>query len=211
MELPFELHKKIVNFLTSLPNIHDSNNQRALIYSAGLGELQAQIPFGSSSAQFFQVMINILINYGNLSDGRNAFNALLEATKIYVGQDRQNYCDGLIQELRAVQEMSSRPGATSEKQKRPISYTLRPQVRHFVNREHIREQLKVDLRDKQKVIIAVDGLAGIGKTSLAAKIAEEVEDEFTGIYWTKCTPETDLDQLLSELAYFLGEHDDHTA
>lgn len=94
--------------------------------------------------------------------------------------------------------------------KRPISYSLRPQVRHFVNREKMREQLRVDLRDEQKVIVVVDGLAGIGKTSLAAKVSEEVEEEFTGIYYTKCTPETDVDQLLAELAYFLGEYGDHT-
>lgn len=94
--------------------------------------------------------------------------------------------------------------------KRPITYSLRPQVKHFVNREKMREQLRVDLRDEQKVIVVVDGLAGIGKTSLAAKVAEEVEDEFSGIYYTKCSSETDVDQLLAELAYFLGEYGDHT-
>lgn len=94
--------------------------------------------------------------------------------------------------------------------KRPITYSLRPSVKHFVNREKMRERLKADLRDKQKVIIVVDGLPGIGKTSLAAKVAEEVEDEFAGIYYTKCSQNTDLDQLLAELAYFLGEHGDNS-
>ncbi|XOF33416.1 MAG: caspase, EACC1-associated type [Candidatus Electrothrix sp. YB6] len=104
----------------------------------------------------------------------------------------------------------SSPTEPTSPGKRPTTYCLRPQVRHFVDRREIRAQLRADLRDEQKVIIVVDGLAGIGKTSLAAKIAEEVEADFTGIYWTKCSAETDLDQLLAELAYFLSEQGDQT-
>jgi AAA+ ATPase superfamily predicted ATPase len=65
-------------------------------------------------------------------------------------------------------------------QKRPITYSLRPQVRHFVDRKEILEHLIAELRDEQKVMVMVDGIAGIGKTSLAVKVTEAVEPEFEG-------------------------------
>lgn len=98
--LPRELHKRIVEFLVSIPNIYDSDSQRALINSAGLdAQLQHQISFAGSSAQFFELLITTLSNYGTLEDGRNPIDAILHATKNYVGQDRRTYCDALIKEL----------------------------------------------------------------------------------------------------------------
>lgn len=101
MESPFDLQKEIIDFFTSLPNIHESDNQRALVYSAGLdAQLQNQIPFGKPATQFFLFLMSILTNYGQLSDGRNALEAILEAAKSYVGMDRKAYCDTLIQKVR---------------------------------------------------------------------------------------------------------------
>jgi tetratricopeptide (TPR) repeat protein len=107
--------------------------------------------------------------------------------------------------------LSVQPGGLAPGlEKRPLAYSTRPHVGFFVDREDLLAQLQADLRDPQKVLLVIDGLAGIGKTTVAAKLAEEMENEFRGIYWTKCMPETDLDQLLAELAYFLSEHGDQT-
>ncbi len=104
MKLPRKLNNKIVDFLSSMPNIHDDNMRRALIDRAGLDlRLQDQIAFTGSSAPFFQTLVPILIQYGTLEDGRHALEAVLESAKSYVGQNRQDYCDTLIQEFRAVQ------------------------------------------------------------------------------------------------------------
>lgn len=98
-----ELNKKIVGFLTSIPNMHDNSSQRALIYSAGLDQaLLNQIQFSGSPAQIFQLLVPMLVSYGTLEDGRDALEALLEAAKDYVGRDRKEYCEELLQELRAV-------------------------------------------------------------------------------------------------------------
>lgn len=99
---------------------------------------------------------------------------------------------------------------TRQRHKRPLAYSTRPHVGHFVGREAQLAHLKEELRDRNTVFMLLDGLAGIGKTTLAAKLAEDVEDEFCGVYWTKCTAYTDLDQILAELAYFLSEHGDQT-
>ncbi|MCP4370128.1 MAG: hypothetical protein GY797_18745 [Deltaproteobacteria bacterium] len=102
MEVPVELNNKIVEFLKSLPNIHDSNSQRALLLIAGLDtELQDQIYFSGPPAQFFQLLIPTLLSYGKLKDGRNAVEAVLEAAKNSVGQDKKDYCDMLIQDLQS--------------------------------------------------------------------------------------------------------------
>ncbi|MCW5205688.1 caspase family protein, partial [Desulfobulbus sp. F5] len=93
--------------------------------------------------------------------------------------------------------------------KRPLTYTLRPQAHNFVDRIKQRKELRSDLLDATKVFVIVDGLAGIGKTMLAAKVAEESEADFSGIYYSKCAKETDVDQLLAELAYFLSGGGDH--
>ena len=51
---PSTLHEKIVDVLTLLPNLHDSNGRLALLVRAGLDEqLQKNIALAGSSAQFF--------------------------------------------------------------------------------------------------------------------------------------------------------------
>lgn len=114
MGLPVELNNKIVEFLKSLPNIHDSNSQRALLLGAGLDSgLHDQIYFSGPPAQFFQLLIPTLLSYGTLKDGRDALEAVLEVAKNSVGQDKQRECDTLIQELRSFRSPSSQPTVSS--------------------------------------------------------------------------------------------------
>ncbi len=101
-QLSFVFTQQIIEFLIMIPNIHDKNAQRALIYSAGLDpQLQHQIDFATSAAQFVKGLVPTLVNYGQLQDGRHALTAVLEATKNYFGQDRQTYCETLIQKIQA--------------------------------------------------------------------------------------------------------------
>lgn len=103
MVLSVELKKKIFNFLTSLPNIHDNDGQKAFIEHAALDEqLQRQIKFPGSAAQFFGLLVPVLVQYGQLKDGRNALVAVLEAAKDRVGRNRRAECDELIQEVRNI-------------------------------------------------------------------------------------------------------------
>ncbi len=96
------LQKEITDFLESLPNIYDSKAQRALIEGAGLdAELQSQIYFEIPPAQFFQLLVPMLLSYGLLKDGRNPLDALLQSAQNRVGQDRKVYCDSLINRLHA--------------------------------------------------------------------------------------------------------------
>lgn len=99
----FELYQKMIKFLTTLPSIYDSNMQQALVDSAGLDpELEKQIRTGMSPTQFAHLLIPTLRDYGSLEDGRYALVAILEATRGYVGPNKQAECDRLIQELQSV-------------------------------------------------------------------------------------------------------------
>ncbi|MCP4403903.1 MAG: hypothetical protein GY801_42180 [bacterium] len=101
MTLSADLNKKIVEFLTSIPNSYDSNAQRALMLNAGLDpQLQNQIHFGGPPAQFFQLLLATLVSYGRLQDGRDALEAVLETAKSSVGRDKQDDCDRLLREWR---------------------------------------------------------------------------------------------------------------
>ena len=102
------------------------------------------------------------------------------------------------------------PTAAPQLGKCPSTYSPRPQAHYFVGREKQLAELRTELLDKTKVFVIVDGLAGMGKTLLAAKLADEMEAEFAGIFYSKCGKDTDLDQVLAELAYFLSGCSDQT-
>lgn len=94
------LYEKIVTFLASLPNMGDQDNQRSLIFSAGLDDrLQNKIRFDLPYAQFFILLVDTLIAYGDLDDERHALVAVLEAAQNYTGREGQAYCETLIQSL----------------------------------------------------------------------------------------------------------------
>jgi hypothetical protein len=100
MDLPIELRNKIIDFLASLPNLHDSDTQQALLYQAGLDfQLSSQIPYGKPIAEFVPRLVGVLTKFGKLNDGRNALEAVLEAAKSQIGADRREHCDRLIGEL----------------------------------------------------------------------------------------------------------------
>jgi hypothetical protein len=100
MNLPVDLQNEIINFLKSVPNINDIKGRQALIYSSGLdSQLYEQINFDDPPAQFSPLLLSKLIGYGNLSDGRNAIEAVLDGAKNYIGQDKRDYCNNLIEKL----------------------------------------------------------------------------------------------------------------
>jgi len=97
MAFPVSLQQQIVDFLMSLPNIHDKDSQRALIYHAGLDkQVESQIPTDKPPFQFVPSLVSILLDYGRLADGRYALVAILEAAKNYVGEDKKQYCQSII-------------------------------------------------------------------------------------------------------------------
>ncbi len=118
MELPVELNKKIIEFLTSLPNVHDKKGRTALIMGVALDKkLETQIDYEGKPVDFFQLLIRTLTSYGELEkDGRDALEAVLETTKQYIGQDRREHCDTLIQEWRKCRQETTTSESANAKQ-----------------------------------------------------------------------------------------------
>jgi len=152
LELPFELRQKITKFLTSLPNINDSTSQRAFVYSAGLDtNVQNQLSFGAPVAQFVQVLVTTLSSYSKLKDGRNALEAVLEAAKQYVGQDRRAYSDRLIKELQTISSSSElstpsmqKPATVTKSDLLNVLYQVyRREPGEWVSSEQIRKELNI--------------------------------------------------------------------
>lgn len=101
--LPHLLHQKIIGFLKSIPNIEEHSTQKALIADAALdANLHFQIDFRCPPLHFFPSLISTLNQYGELEDGRDALEAVLETAKGYVGKKQQNNCCLLLKELRAI-------------------------------------------------------------------------------------------------------------
>jgi len=100
MNFPNKLKKDILEFLKSLPDIQDSDTQKALISETGLDqELENQVVFGQSTSQFVASLVQTLIKYGTLKDGREAIEAVLETAKGRVGHDRKAHCERLIRAI----------------------------------------------------------------------------------------------------------------
>lgn len=94
------LQNEIIDFLKTLPTMHDSESQRAFIYQSGLDhKLQDQIPFGKPPSQFVPLLVSIVTKYGKISDGRPALVAILETAENYIGEDRSKECKELIKKL----------------------------------------------------------------------------------------------------------------
>lgn len=97
------VRREIVEFLIALPNVYDSQGRRALLLQAGIdAELLDQIDWGDSSKLFFPRLLDILLSYGTLPDGKHALEAVLEAAKENIGQDKRALCDGLIHDVKTV-------------------------------------------------------------------------------------------------------------
>jgi WD40 repeat protein len=57
-------------------------------------------------------------------------------------------------------------------------------------------------------LIALLGMGGIGKTSLAVKLAQQIQDEFDGVIWRSLRNAPSLKTLLGELVSFVSEQQD---
>ena len=102
MELATTLVKTSIELLISLPNVHSSDERRALLNYAGLPQsLMNQVRFEGPTTIFFQNLVPLFANYGQLPDGRYPLEAVLKASKSLVGQDKQALIDNVLQELYA--------------------------------------------------------------------------------------------------------------
>ncbi len=179
MDLPVALRHKIVDFLASLPNIHNNETQQAFVFQAGLDDqLQNHLPFGKTTAQFVPRLVALTIKYGRLQDGRNALEAILESAKDHVGLDKRKQCDCILKELHEFYQNYERirKNRVSKQVKQSVKIAPNPfgdrgcitDPKRFFDREEILRQILEALRKGSS--IALIGEFRIGKSSILAMI-----------------------------------------
>lgn len=79
-----------------------------------------------------------------------------------------------------------------------------PEISAFYGRTNELNQLQQWISKKQYSLVAILGIAGIGKTTLAVKLANNLQGEFEYIIWRNLRHDPPLKQLLVELILFLS-------
>ena len=83
------------------------------------------------------------------------------------------------------------------------SWSSAPDVSTFFGRTEERQQLHEWIRSRDCRLVALLGMGGIGKTSLATKIARDLQGEVDYIFWRSLRNAPPLDTLLTDLVAFL--------
>lgn len=68
-----------------------------------------------------------------------------------------------------------------------------------------------ELLNQNSRLLAILGLGGVGKTALAAKVAQEIEQDFEVVIWRSLRNAPSLETLLGDLVPFLSEQQDNRA
>ena len=78
-----------------------------------------------------------------------------------------------------------------------------PRTKGFVGRK---EELKDLLSSLDKNIIIIEGIAGIGKSYVAARFAEELKDEYTVFWYENLSEVSTLSSVMNKISIFLKEN-----
>ena len=78
-----------------------------------------------------------------------------------------------------------------------------PRTKGFVGRK---EELKDLLSSLDKNIIVIEGIAGIGKSYVAARFAEELKDEYTVFWYENLSEVSTLSSVMNKISIFLKEN-----
>jgi tetratricopeptide (TPR) repeat protein len=87
-------------------------------------------------------------------------------------------------------------------QKLKISMEI-PRTKGFVGRK---EELKDLLSSLDKNIIVIEGIAGIGKSYVAARFADELKDEYTVFWYESLSEVSTLSSVMNKISIFLKEN-----
>src|SRR5581483_11801109 len=93
----------------------------------------------------------------------------------------------------------------TDRESQTIWGSVPPPINHFVGRTGYLDDLhSVFTQDGRTGALAIQGVAGIGKTQLAAEYARRYRFEYDLVWWISCTTQDAARRGMSELAFRLG-------
>lgn len=104
------------------------------------------------------------------------------------------------------QEYQVPPLSTKTKGKKFCNWTTAPHTKHFVGREEEMGTLKSWSQDLDCRFIIVSGMIGCGKTTLATKFAEKIENQFDYVIWFSLLQPPPLTTLLNSYLKTISQH-----
>jgi WD40 repeat protein len=131
-------------------------------------------------------------------------NAALVATSSIQTQTPFRSLAGLATRVLPLTDDQS-PSASAQDQ-RLEEWGEAPQIINFYGRDAEHDRLEKWLTIDRCKVIALLGIGGIGKSSLAAKLAEKVKDNFQYIYWRTLQNAPLPEDFLKDCLYFLSHY-----
>jgi len=89
--------------------------------------------------------------------------------------------------------------------RRRIDWGDAPSIRNFYGREPEREELRQWVVSDRCRVVALLGIGGIGKTSLSARLTEQMKDTFDYVYWRSLQNASPLEDILEKCIPFLSD------
>ncbi|WP_007510474.1 MULTISPECIES: tetratricopeptide repeat protein [Pseudofrankia] len=154
----------------------------------------AHVPFAAPTALLFWSSVSRALGDGALRDGRDRL----------LGAARELYPHNSVFAPRGVRE-PLRQGTAS---RGPVVWNLPSRLPRFVGRDDLLAEVHARLsrlsEESRVALVALDGMGGVGKTSLAVEYAYRHAAEFDVVYWVPAERADLVGQHLSGLAGSLG-------
>jgi NACHT domain len=107
--------------------------------------------------------------------------------------------------------VTSKPIAQSMANSTTIDWGEAPDVSSFYGRSSELNTLQTWVHTEQCRLIALLGMGGIGKSSLAAKVVQTLQDQFQFVIWRSLRNAPPLETLLADIVSFLSDQQDTQA
>jgi len=116
-----------------------------------------------------------------------------------------NFCNEHCPYPKAKKHRSHSSNATSTKPEKRYDLTEAPECDRVYNRTAELTTLKQWILQEKIRIVTIFGLPGIGKTTIARELIEQIKDNFDYILWRNCTETLTLKCLQTNLTQFFSQ------
>lgn len=196
------LLQQLIALLVTVDGVGTARERRGFITHVGLTALQPRIDLDGAPFTFVTDLLSVVGR-----DGRDTFDLFLLrlARSPYIGGlDRQAELNALIMAANALPDDAWRRAfATPDTVRRPLRPVLPAPPEQFIGRADDLAYYREKLITYHLAVIT--GMAGIGKTSLALRLAAEFPEP-ERVFWHQFMPAAGVDRLIDRLAEFLAWH-----